>query len=78
MKNTHHHPQSTSHKRGKKQIKFFAQFKVGDQWFYAEPLTPDNGQKTIEDCQTFIDYIENDAMLKGAESLLYRIKEEEV
>ena len=78
MKNTHHHLQSTSHKRGKKQTKFFAQFKVGDQWFYAEPVTPENGQKTIEDCQTFIDYIEADAELRGAELREYRIKEEEV
>ena len=79
MKTQNTHPiTQASNQRSTKQIKFFAQFKIVNQWFYAEPVTPENGQKTIEDCQTFIDYIEADADLRGAELLEYRIKEEEV
>lgn len=60
--------------KARRQPKFFAQFKLGDNWWPAGEI----GFVDIEGCQDFINILETSALVSGGEVFEYRIKEEEM
>jgi len=57
------------------QTKWFPQFKQGNQWIFSQPVKPQYGFATIEECEQAITAIEELAVEEGVEPAEFRIVE---